>query len=106
MHTKLIWCTVWVLGAVLIAASLDARPDPPAIGPHSGMVKASSPQDCADASRDSSGCFATAPPQVRVQIHRTAVVHEDAPNRPCDFIARMGQAADPSPPARLDRSQS
>jgi hypothetical protein len=106
MRTKLIWCTVWVLGAVLIAASFDARPDPPALDPHSGMVKTSSPQDCADASRDPSGCLGIAVTPLRVQIHRTAFVHEDEPSRSSDFIARMGQAADPSPPARAGRAQS
>jgi hypothetical protein len=95
-----------VLGAVLIAASLDARPDPPAVDPHSGMVKASSPQDCADASRDPAGCLGTAAAPPRVQIHQTAFVHEDEPRRFSDFVARMGQAADPSPPARAGRSQS
>jgi hypothetical protein len=43
---KSIGCTIWILGALLVIATLDTLPDPPALDPHT--VKAS-------CSRESSG---------------------------------------------------
>jgi hypothetical protein len=95
-RTKLIWCMVWVLGVMLIAASLDASPDPPAVDPHGAMIKALNLRDCA-------GCLQNQPSLAampyRAQTQRIAFTHEDEPDGPGDFIARTGQAADSSPPA-------
>ena len=95
MRRNLIWCMVWVLGVVLIVASLDAVPDPPAIDPHGTVAKAFSARDCAD-------CFGDQPSAVtmpsRNQTQWTSFTNEYEPNRPSDLMAETGQAADPSPP--------
>jgi len=39
---------VWVLGLMLMVASVDARPDPPAVDLHGAMFKALNLRDCAD----------------------------------------------------------
>ena len=30
---KTIWCTIWILSALLVVATVDAQPDPPALNP-------------------------------------------------------------------------
>ena len=86
---------VGVLGVALIVASLDARPDPPAVDPHGAMVKALNLRDCADCFRDQPSVAAM---PVRAETQRIFFNHENAPDRPGDFMARTGQAADSSPP--------
>ncbi len=98
MRSNLIWCMAWVLGVALIVASLDARPDPPAVDPHGAIVKALNLRDCADCFRDQPSVAAM---PARAQTRRISFNLEDGPDRPSDFLARTGQAADPSPPVTL-----
>ena len=95
MRSKLVWWMVWVLGAALIVATLDAIPDPPAVDPHGSMTKAFSLRDCADCFRDQP--TAAAMPDGD-QTQRISFGREDEPDGPSDFIARTRQAADSSPP--------
>ena len=105
MRTKLIGCMVWVLGLMLIVASLDAMPDPPALDPHASMAKAPIVRACSDCAQTSLVML-----PARTQVDSRSFIPEDERNRPGDYMARTGQAADPSPPAILsvpaDRSES
>jgi hypothetical protein len=94
---------VLVLGVMLIVASLDAVPDPPAIDPHGAMAKASSLANCTGCFRDQPGAGTL---QTRAQTQRISFTREEEPNRPTDFMAEAGQATDPSPPVQADRRPS
>ena len=95
MRINLMFCVVWVLGLVLMVASLDAAPDPPAIDPHGATAKAFS-------ERDSAGCFRDQPSAAtmptRTQAPRITFTHEDEPGRPSALMAETRHATDPSPP--------
>jgi hypothetical protein len=95
MRINLMFCVVWVLGLVLMVASLDAAPDPPAVDPHGAAAKAFSVRDCAGCLRDQPGA-ATMP--TRAQTERIAFTHEDEPGRPSALMAETRHATDPSPP--------
>ena len=95
MRINLIGCVVWVLSLVLIVASLDAAPDPPAVDPHGATAKAFSVRDCAGCFRDQPGA-ATMP--TRTQAQQIAFTHEDEPGRPSALMAETRHATDPSPP--------
>ena len=95
-RANLILWMVWVLGAALIAATLDTTPDPPAVNPHGSMAKAFNLRDCTDCFRDQPSAAAL-PDGDHAQ--RISFTREDEPDRPSDFIAGTGQAADSSPPA-------
>ena len=84
-----------VLGVMLIVASLDAVPDPPAIDPHGAMAKASSLAKCTGSLCDQPAAGTL---QTRAQTQRITFTHEEEPNRPTDFMAEAGQATDLSPP--------
>jgi len=79
MQRRLIWYTVWILGALLVMASVDATPDPPALNPHMSGMKVRGHGECA---KDPCGTSETG-------------------NFP-DLFARLhleeGQTANPSPP--------
>jgi len=90
-------CTIWVLGALMVIASVDTVPDPPAVNPQAVNVISHLPVcpagSCQRLTCDSS-CISSL-----LQIRWIAFTSTYEPNRPCDRIARMGHAADPSPPA-------
>jgi hypothetical protein len=85
-------CALWVLCLLLVIASLDAIPDPPAVKPHFNAF-------CLRL------CLATCYEQ---RLHRSplgslrlrlrAFTNGHKPTRPCDWIVLTGLAADPSPP--------
>ena len=93
---KSICCTIWILGAFLVIAALDARPDPPALSPANALCKVlllhSSSCETAAGRCDSLG---TSDP------FAVSLLAADAcdPCRPRDRMVLTGQAADPSPPA-------
>ena len=95
MRISLMCCVVWVLALMLMVASLDAAPDPPAVDPHGATAKAFSLLDCAGCFRDQPGAAAM---PARSQTQRIAFIHEDEPCRPSALMEETRQATDPSPP--------
>jgi hypothetical protein len=96
---KSILYIVLVLVASLVAASVDAAPDPPAVNPHTLDFKIAGLREFPDAFDEqrlhcASPCLAPHLPLRRVDL--TEIVK---PNHPGDEIAMVGYAADPSPPA-------
>jgi hypothetical protein len=90
-----------VLSVLMVAASLDAVPDPPAINPHSLNLKAVGLIEVPDAS-----------PELRLHglwpslglllpLRRVEFVETVKSSRPSDQIARVSTAGDPSPPVSL-----
>ena len=37
-------CTIWILAALLVAATLDSLPDPPAVSPRTAICKIEQPE--------------------------------------------------------------
>ncbi len=95
---KWVSCPIWILAALLVAATLDNIPDPPAVGPSAAVSKALQPQDysCDTAiirrgdPLSISGTFPVSP----------APVDTCEPWRPNDPMVLAGHATDTSPPAR------
>lgn len=94
-------CIVWVLGAFMVMASLDALPDPPAVNAHTVNVAfrpcearggLCEPRLNCDRSRTSS--------HLQLRWIASAAACEPLPS---DWIVLTGQAADPSPPALESR---
>jgi hypothetical protein len=88
-----------LLVASLVAASLDAFPDPPAVHSHALDVKVTGARDLPNACDDQrshwiSLCRILPPPFGRVEF--AGMLH---PNRLGDEKAAMRHAADASPPA-------
>ena len=88
---------IWILGAFLVFAALDTRPDPPALNPGPALSKFVQPHDstCETA-------LLTAVPLVSAPAlaFRVAAVDIGKHERPGDRVLLTGQAADPSPPCR------
>jgi hypothetical protein len=94
---KSVWCTVWILGAVLVIATLDARPDPPAVNPNPAAHKVLQTHDCAcDTATPRCDSLAAVHPFTMRRV-ATGLCE---PHRPSDRIILTGQAGDPSPPLR------
>jgi hypothetical protein len=90
-----------VLSVLMVAASVDAVPDPPAVNPHSLDFKMVGLLEVPDASPDQRfhgvwPCLALFLPLGRVDF-----VEIVEPSRPSDRIARVSAAGDPSPPVSL-----
>ena len=90
---------VLLLVASVVAASVDAFPDPPAVHSHVLDVKVTGARDLPNACDDQrshwiSLCSILPPPCGRVEF--TGMLH---PNRLGGEKAAMRHAADPSPPA-------
>jgi hypothetical protein len=90
-----------VLSVLMVAASVDAVPDPPAVNPHSVELKIAGLLEFPDATpelhpRGVSPCFAFFLPLRRVDIVETL-----NPARPSDQIAWVSAASDSSPPVSL-----
>src|SRR5450759_3265689 len=98
---KLIWCTIWILGALLVAATLDAQPDPPAVNPSAAVYKVvhDSPCNAVTCPCDSLGTFY--PFCVSFVAANACEAY-----RPCVRLVITGQAADSSPPALQTRRKS
>jgi len=90
---------IWVLGALMVIASLDAIPDPPAIYPRTVNVVAShlckAPGGLCER-HGNCNWFCRSSNQFQIRSIIFTSVYE--PNLPSDWIALTGQAADPSPP--------
>jgi len=97
---KLILYIVLVTVAALVASSLDAVPDPPAVNPHLD-VKIAGLRELPNAVDEQSlrlawSCLAPQPPRRRSGLTEIA-----GPNRPSEELAVVACGADPSPPHSL-----
>jgi len=98
---KLILYIVLVTVAALLASSLDAVPDPPAVSPHAVDVKIAGLSELPNGVDEQSlrfpwACLAPQPPRRRSGLTEIA-----GPNRPSEELAVVACAADPSPPHSL-----
>lgn len=97
MKSKL--CVIWVLGALMVMAFLDAVPNPPAVNRHTGNV-IHRPYEARGAlceRRLSCDFSCTSPHLLKIRWIAFTSVYE--PNLPGDCFAQTVQATDPSPPA-------
>jgi hypothetical protein len=90
-----------VLSVLMVAASVDAAPDPPAINPHSLDLKIVGLLEVPDVSPELrlhglSPCLALFLP-----LRPGDFIETVKSSRPSDRIARVSNAGDPSPPASL-----
>jgi len=86
------------MSALIVSASIDASPDPPAVNPHTANAKAACLREfihgfCEQRLNCDSLC--NSPPLPILGVRITEAVE---PNRPSDWIVLAGHAADPSPP--------
>jgi len=92
---KSIWCTIWILGVLLIAATLDARPDPPAVNPSGTFCKVLMSHATAGDAVTRHGV--SAPTTYPFLVHLSSGGACE-PFRPGDRMVLTVQAADASPP--------
>lgn len=97
-------CCIWILPALLVAASVDAIPDPPALDPHFAATKVPALNESPTTGSNPSGNYGSNL-FVQFRAQETILVRDAKPGNPATFIAQMGQAADSSPPARALRSR-
>jgi hypothetical protein len=95
---KSIFYTASILVALMVIASLDNIPDPPAVNPHTVDVTSRQHEIRAGIceqhlDNDSSSVFSY------LLLRRIAFPQPYEPNRPSDWFSRTGHAADSSPPA-------
>jgi hypothetical protein len=96
MWKRFIWCTIWILGVVLVSVSLDSTPDPPALDPHAQIVKVAAPSGwpLAPGSQLERGG------SLSLLRQQTAFFEADTdPHSPIALLTEAGQASDTSPPA-------
>jgi hypothetical protein len=87
-----------VLSVLMVAASLDAVPDPPAISPHSLDLKIVGLLEVPDASPELR-LYGTLPYlALFLPLRRVDFIENVEAGRPTDPIARLSTAGDPSPP--------
>lgn len=96
---KLILYIVLVTVAALVASSLDAAPDPPAVNPHVLDVKIASLRELPNTVDEQNLLLARA--CVAPQFPRVTLSEIVGPSRPSDDMAVVKCAADPSPPSSL-----
>jgi hypothetical protein len=87
---------VWVLGALIAIASVDAVPDPPGVNPRTVSVTSRLCEAGGVCERRLHSDWST-PSHLRMRWIAFSSAYES--NLPSDQIVRTGQAADPSPPA-------
>ncbi|MGI8745748.1 MAG: hypothetical protein ACR2NN_24870 [Bryobacteraceae bacterium] len=90
------WCIVWILGALLVIATLDNLPDPPAANPATAQFKASCLHEYSVAT--AAQCCESLGASFRFPI-RFVAADRFEPHRRSDRMVLTVQAADPSPPA-------
>jgi hypothetical protein len=95
---KSISYVVMVLSVFMVAAAIDAIPDPPAVTPHTVNVKDSCPRGFDGGFREQRLTCDSACISPYVPIQRISRVDATKPKRFSDWIALTGYAADPSPP--------
>ena len=90
-----------VLSVLMVAASVDALPDPPAVNPHSLDLKIVSLLEVPDVSPELR--LQGVPPSVALclPLRRVDFIEIMKSSRPSDQIARVNTAGDPSPPVSL-----
>jgi hypothetical protein len=95
---KPVFYMVLVLGALLVCASVDALPDPPAVNPHALDAKSSCLRDSVSdfGQQHVTGEWASIPVLTALCQMDSATSAE--PLRPSDGIVVTGHAADSSPP--------
>ena len=86
-----------VLSVFMVAATIDAVPDPPAVAPHTVDVKDSCLREFVSDFHEQPltgdlTCISHAP------IHRVSLSDAAEPKRSSDWITLAGYAADSSPP--------
>lgn len=90
----------WILGALLILATLDTIPDPPGVNPSASQCKILQIDDCFCGAVVHTISFA--PPHSAAVSFVAREVRKT--HRPTHRIVHTGQAADPSPPAAYPSS--
>ena len=100
---KSIWCTIWILSALLVIATLDTLPDPPAVNPSPALSGLQLHQhSCDTTGRRSESVVISYPLFVSLVI-----ADARAPYRPSDRMVITGQMSDLPPPAsRVARKPS
>jgi hypothetical protein len=88
---------IWVLGVLMVTASLDAVPDPPAVNPHTVDV-AFLPCEAPGGLCEGRSNYAWSSSSSHFQVRWIAFTSASEPNPPMGWIVLIGQAADPSPP--------
>jgi hypothetical protein len=96
MRRQSVWC-IWILCALLVVASVDATPDPPALDQHIAAVKVPSPSGFAVQSLSWNHSSLTV-----FQAREFAFAGDTEPDCPASFLAQVGQAADSSPPCLIE----
>jgi hypothetical protein len=94
---------VWVVGALLVIASVDTIPDPPAVNPHAVSVATRLCKTRGGACEYRLRCDWSY--SSHLQVRWTAFTSVYEPNLPSDRIALTGFAADPSPPGARNSAQ-
>lgn len=90
-----------VLSVLMVAASVDAVPDPPAVNPHSLDLKIVGLLEVPDVSPELR-LYGTSPYLILfLPLRRVDFIENVNAGRPSDQIARMNTAGDPSPPVSL-----
>jgi hypothetical protein len=89
-----------VLSVVMVAASVDTVPDPPAVNPHSLDLKIVGLLEVPDISPELR-LYGAPPSLVFLPLRQIDFIEMVKSSRPSDQIARVNTAGDPSPPASL-----
>ena len=89
---------VFILSGLIVAASIDAVPDPPAVTSHTVNVKAPCLREVVVAFDEQRLTSDSACISSHVPIHLVGLLDAMKPKRSSDWIALAGHAADPSPP--------
>src|SRR5579872_753537 len=92
---KSIWCTIWILGALLVIATLDSLPDPPAVNPSPAL----SGLQLHNLSCDTAGLCSDSVVISYPFLVSFGTADTRAPFRPSDRMVITGQVADLPPPA-------
>jgi hypothetical protein len=90
-----------VLSVLMVAASVDAAPDPPAINPHSIDLKIVGMLEVPDVSPGLRLYGALPNLALLLPLRRVDFIENLRISRPSDPIARLSTAGDPSPPVLL-----
>jgi hypothetical protein len=100
---KSFWLMALVLATLMVAASLDAAPDPPAINPHAvdakAAVKATILRDFTGALRPARLDLDAFRHEVPVPVGSVQLADIVEPEQPSEGTAMVSQGSDPSPPA-------
>jgi hypothetical protein len=92
---KTISCLIWILVTLLITATVDHVPDPPAANPAGAQLTISGPHELPPAF----GAPALCPGPSRMQEpERFAVSDTSEPSQPNNWIDPLERGTDPSPP--------